>query len=131
MQLIRRRISPAEVETLYEILKACGQDMNQRLGLGHWDPPYPLELLRVSAKERNVYAVYGEEQIVATFTIGMQAPSYYHTISGLWETWDLSGEPAMYVNRLAVLLALQGGGTFSFHTTLHGETDMICVEKRI
>ncbi len=110
MKLERRQIGPSEVEAVHEIMKQCGQDMKERLGLGHWDPPYPLALLRTSAKERRVYAVLTDEQLVATFTVGKEPPSYYHTIAGVWESWDPSGEPALYVNRLAVLPALQGQG---------------------
>lgn len=84
--------------------------MKARLGLGHWVPPYPLELLRKSAQERKIFLVLHDEQIVATFTLGMEAPPYYRTIPGLWDAWNPLGETAMYVNRLAVLPEFQGQG---------------------
>jgi GNAT superfamily N-acetyltransferase len=110
MNLHRRKVGPDEIEALHEIVRKCGQDMKGRLGLDHWDPPYPLELMRQSAQERSVYAVYNDEQLVATFTVGTQALPYYRTIPGVWEAWDPSGESALYANRLAVLPELQGQG---------------------
>jgi GNAT superfamily N-acetyltransferase len=110
MNLHRKQVGPGEVEALYEILNKCGQDMKVRLGLSHWDPPYPLELMRKSAEERRVYAVYNDALLVATFTVGTQPPVYYRTIPGVWESWDSAGVPALYANRLAVLPELQGQG---------------------
>ncbi|HLX56601.1 MAG TPA: GNAT family N-acetyltransferase [Ktedonobacteraceae bacterium] len=110
MNLKLRKAGPNEIEALHEILRQCGQDMKVRLGLGHWDPPYPLELMRKSVEERSVYAVHNDEQLVATFTVGTQAPTYYRTIPGVWESWDAAGEPALYANRLAVLPEIQGQG---------------------
>jgi GNAT superfamily N-acetyltransferase len=110
MNLQRRRVGPDEMEALHEILSKCGQDMKARLGLSHWDPPYPLELMRKAAQERDVYAVYNDELLVATFTVGTQPPTYYRTIPGVWEAWDPAGEPALYANRLAVLPEFQGLG---------------------
>ena len=110
MMLAIRRVSPEEIEPLQEILQKCGLDMQRRFGLGHWMPPYPLDALRKSAEERNVYAVHDGDALVGTFTTGTQPPSYYLTIPGVQEAWDTSGEPALYVNRLAVLPELQGRG---------------------
>jgi hypothetical protein len=84
MKLERRQVKLNEIEAVHEILKQCGQDMKMRLGLGHWDPPYPLDLLRKAAQERRVYIVRSSEQIVATFTLGIEAPAYHRTIPGLW-----------------------------------------------
>jgi GNAT superfamily N-acetyltransferase len=105
-----RKIGPDEVDELHKILEQCGQDMKVRLGLGHWVPPYPLDLMPKSAEERSVYAVLVGDQFVATFTVGTQAPVYYHTIPGVWDAWDASGELALYGNRLAVLPEIQGQG---------------------
>ena len=108
--LVIRKFLPEEVELLHVILDKCGRDMQARFGLGHWIPPYPLELMRKSAEERDVYAVYDGDVLVGTFTIGMQPPPYYLTIPGVQESWDASGEPVLYGNRLAVLPELQGRG---------------------
>ena len=127
MNLHRRQVGPDEVEALHEILSKCGQDMKVRLGLGHWDPPYPLELMRKSAEERRVYAVYNnDELLVATFTVGTQPPTYYRTIPGVWEAWDASGEPALYANRLAVLPEFQGQGIGTW--CMHEYERMACAQ---
>lgn len=126
MNLHRRQVGADEIEALHEILRKCGRDMRVRFGLGHWDPPYPLELMRKSLEERRVYAVYNGELLVATFTVGTQPPGYYHTIPGVWEAWNPAGEPALYANRLAVLPEFQGQGigTWCMHEyerMAHGE----------
>lgn len=105
-----RKSGPDEVEPLHAILTQCGQDLQARFGLNHWVPPYPLELMRKSAQERDVYAIYDGAELVATFTTGTVPPPYYLTIPGLWESWDAAGEPALYLNRLAVRPELQGRG---------------------
>jgi GNAT superfamily N-acetyltransferase len=105
-----QQMSPGEVEQVHDMLRLCGLDMQERLGLSHWVPPYPLEALLRSAQERQVYAVFLEGHMVATFTIGTQIPPYYREIPALWERWGLSPTRALYVNRLAVLPALQGKG---------------------
>ncbi len=110
MNLHIKKVGPTEVEPLHEILRLCGLDIQVRFGLAHWTPPYPLELMRKSVEERNVYAVYNDDQLVATFTVGTQPPAFYRTIPGVWEAWDAAGEPALYANRLAVLPEFQGQG---------------------
>ncbi len=110
MNLHLKKVGPTEIEPLHEILRLCGLDMRSRFGLAHWIPPYPLELMRKSVEERNAYAVYNDDQLVATFTVGTQPPAYYHTIPGVWEAWDAAGEPALYAKRLAVLPEFQGQG---------------------
>lgn len=110
MTLSIRKINAEEVEPLHSILSKCGKDMQARFGLSHWIPPYPLELMHKSAQERDVYAVYDGVELVATFTTGAAPPPYYLTIPGLWQSWDAAGEPALYLNRLAVLPEFQGRG---------------------
>jgi len=61
------------------------------------------EILRCAqgdSEECSVYAVYNDDQLVATFTVGTQPPAYYRTIPGVWEAWDAAGEPALYANRI-------------------------------
>ncbi len=105
MNLHIKKVDPGEVEPLHEILRLCGLDMQARFGLAHWIPPYPLDLMRRDAEQKNVYAVLDGDRIIATFTIGTQPPFYYDPA--------LSESPnakAMYVNRLAVLPEMQGHG---------------------
>ena len=105
LKLQMRRVGPGELKDLHAILHSCGLDMKARLGLGHWDPPYPLHLLQRDAAEKEVYAVIDGEQTVATFTVGTQAPPYYELT-----VWAEPEGRALYVNRLAVLPEEQGRG---------------------
>jgi GNAT superfamily N-acetyltransferase len=100
-----RKVGASEVEAVHEILRKCGQDMKVRLGLGHWDPPYPLDLMRRDAEKGGVYTVRHGDRAVGTFTIGTEPFSYYDMT-----IWEAPGARAMYVSRLAVLPELQGNG---------------------
>lgn len=105
MKLAIQQVGPGDVEELHSILEKCGQDMQARFGLAHWVPAYPLHLMRRETETKNVYAVRKGDQVVATFTIGTQAPSYYDL-----SMWEDPGAKALYVGHLAVLPALQGKG---------------------
>jgi GNAT superfamily N-acetyltransferase len=100
-----KKVRPNEVDNLHEILRKCGEDLRIRFGLGHWDPPYPIHLLRRDAEERSVYAVLDGRQTVGTFTIGTEAYPY-HDMS----IWTAPTAKAAYVGHLAVLPDLQGNG---------------------
>ena len=109
MQLQAWKVGPDAVVELHAILRACGLDMKARLGLGHWDPPYPLHLLQRDAREKEVYAVADlerGERPLATFTLGTRPPPYYGDAS----LWVEPAAKAAYVTRLAVLPAEQGRG---------------------
>ena len=109
MQLQAWKVGPDAVEELHAILCACGLDLNARLGLGHWDPPYPLHLLQRDAREKEDYAVADTERgqrPLATFTLGTQPPPYY----GDATLWAEPAAHAAYLTRLAVLPAEQGRG---------------------
>lgn len=110
MELSYKQLGPAEIEPAQEILRLCGLDMQERLGLSHWVPAYPLEAMRRSAQERQVYAVLHEDQVIATFTIGTEIPAFYKNILPIWEMWGMSAIRALYVNHLAILPSLQGQG---------------------
>ena len=105
------RVWPDEVEAVHDILRQCGEDMKERFGLTHWIPPYPLHLMRQSAQEKRVYAVLDKAQVIATLTLGTQAPSYYDQLGDIWESMQAR---ALYLNRLAVLPHLQGQGIGSW-----------------
>jgi GNAT superfamily N-acetyltransferase len=104
VSLSSRRAAPAHVEPLHAILAACGRDLHTRFGLSHWDPPYPLDRLRVDAALREVHAVYEDERLVGTFTVGLEPIPEYP--SAYWTPV----EPALYLNRLAIHPSLQGRG---------------------
>jgi GNAT superfamily N-acetyltransferase len=111
MDLRFTRLASEEIEPAHEILRLCGLDMQERLGLSHWVPPYDLEAMRRSAVERQVYAVWQAEQIIATFTLGSEIPAFYvKSMPAIWQLWNTPELRALYVNRLAILPAYQGQG---------------------
>ncbi len=99
------KIDADEVDAVHDILRECGQDLKLRLGLGHWDPPNSLHLMRREAEANWVYAVRDGERTVATFTIGAEAFSYCDIT-----IWEAPKARAAYLSRLAVLPELQGSG---------------------
>jgi GNAT superfamily N-acetyltransferase len=105
MALAFRRVTPDEVEPLHRILVECGVDMAERLGLTHGTPAYPLDWFRESARDREVYAVDDPVTLVGTFTVGKDPLFDYDP-----GRWTPDTEPALYLNRLAVIPARQGTG---------------------
>jgi GNAT superfamily N-acetyltransferase len=99
------RTPPDQLADLHAIIAACGHDLKERLGLTHWDPPYPLRLLRRDAAERAVYAVKDSEFLIGTFTVGRTPLNPYPP-----HAWSEPEAPALYLNRLAVWPGLQGHG---------------------
>lgn len=104
MNLTIHKVTSEQVDALHAILEQCGLDMRAKFGLSHWIPAYPIERLREDARTKSVYAVH-DGQIIATFTVGTQAPYYY--ADSVWQNPDAR---ALYVNHLAVLPAYQGKG---------------------
>lgn len=110
MELRYQQLSPANVEPAHEIIRLCGLDMQERLGLNHWVPPSPLEKLRQNAANRQVYAVLHANQVIATFTLGTALPASYEKIPAIQEMWNTPQPRALYINHLAILPPFQGRG---------------------
>lgn len=102
-----RPASIADVGALHSILVECGRDMRDRLGLTHWVPAYPRQLFAELVAKGDVYSIEMREsgETVATFTASREAPPYLDL-----SLWDTSGEPAVYLTRLAVLPRFQRRG---------------------
>ncbi|NUM56728.1 MAG: GNAT family N-acetyltransferase [Candidatus Hydrogenedentes bacterium] len=100
-----QRRGPGEVDDLYALIEACGEDMWRRLGLDHWKPPTPIEVFRDYARTKEVYAVRDGNELAATFTIGPDAPEPYPP-----SNWANHAHRAIYLNKLAVSPMLQGRG---------------------
>ena len=93
------------MDGVHAILAECGRDLSDRLGLHHWNPPYPLDAMRADAATREVYAVEQDGVEIATYTVGTTPlPSYPPTL------WTPDTDPALYLNRLAVRPNRQGRG---------------------
>lgn len=110
MDVSYQQLSPASVEPVHDLLRLCGLDMQERLGLGHWVPPYPIEKLRLDAEHRQVYAVLYTDRVIATFTLGTALPAFYERVAPILQMWNTLLPRALYINHLAVLPALQGRG---------------------
>lgn len=110
MELYYQQLSSTGIEPAHEILRLCGLDMQERLGLNHWVPAYPLEKLRRDAEVRQVYAVLHAKQVIATFTLGTALPASYAKIPAILQLWDTPQPRALYVNHLALLPVFQGCG---------------------
>ncbi len=57
------------ISDVYEIIKACGQDMYENQGLLHWRTPYPIENIKKDCIEREVYLVLKDISPIATFML--------------------------------------------------------------
>ncbi|MGO8670932.1 MAG: hypothetical protein ACLQVD_06175 [Capsulimonadaceae bacterium] len=72
MNLIHCKVGPDEIDELQEILTRCGEGLHRRFGARQWYPPPPIELMRRSAVEKDVFAVRdGDGTLVGTFTFGV------------------------------------------------------------
>jgi GNAT superfamily N-acetyltransferase len=100
-------VRPAsEAGAVHALLTECGLDLQERLGLSHWVPAYPLHLLHAAVERGEVHEVRAERgPLVATFTVGEDPPPYYQGVA-----WAADGEPALYVARVAVRPSAQGAG---------------------
>jgi GNAT superfamily N-acetyltransferase len=100
-----RRLSPTEIDAAHAVLAACGLDLQARFGFSHWVPPHPIDKFRSDASERQVYAILDGESTIGTFTLG-PTPRAQHPPG----SWFLDDEPAVYLNRLAILPSQQRRG---------------------
>jgi len=98
------RIGPDRAPAVHAVLSACGAEL-ARHGYRNWDPPYPLERLLRDVTAREVWAVWMDDDIVATYTLGTVPP---HPDDP--PAWRLPDAPALYLSRLAVHPAAQRGG---------------------
>jgi len=108
MNLRVEKVEADDIEAVHDILVRCGNDLRDTLGLRHWQPPWPLEWMQRDTVEREVYAVYDGDSLVATYTIGDKLPHYYG------EDAPIPKESFVFLNRLAVLPQLQDLGIGSW-----------------
>jgi GNAT superfamily N-acetyltransferase len=102
------RLRPDDVELAHALLSACAKALRDRLGLRHWDPPYPRERLAEEATTREVWLVRDGAAPIATFTLGADPIPRYPA-----EIFD-PAVPSIYLNRLAVVPARWGHGIGRF-----------------
>lgn len=105
MNVTIEKRGPENIDDLFVLIEACGEDMWRRLGLDHWKPPVPKEIYREYARTKSVFAVYDGVDLAGTFTIGPDALEAY--LPGCWAD---DTHRAVYLSKLAVLPGLQGRG---------------------
>ncbi|HEU4557159.1 MAG TPA: GNAT family N-acetyltransferase [Longimicrobium sp.] len=94
----------AEVHDVHAVLVACGAEL-ARQGFHNWNSPYPLARLMSDVAAREVWAVWMDDDVVATFTLSTSAP--HRADPPAWREPDA---PALYLSRLAVHPGAQGHG---------------------
>jgi len=103
-ELRAERIGPAGAAAVHAVLAACGAHL-ARQGFRNWDPPYPLHRLVADVADREVWAVWSGDDVIATFTLATTPP---HPLDP--PEWREPDAPALYLSRLAVDPAAQGQG---------------------
>ena len=111
-----RRVPPdaASISPLLAIMEECGARMAAELGLWHWVPPITLPELLAAAAERDVWALVSPAspaaaaggEVVGAVITGPSSPAPYVSSSMFADP----AAPALYISKLAVRPALQGGG---------------------
>jgi len=110
-QICIQRASTDDIQSLHQILIACGLDLNKRFGLSHWIPPnYPLEQMIQDGMENEVYAVIINGDLVGTFTLEITTIVPYSYAKYGKIVWQISNIMAVYVHKLAILPTWQGKG---------------------
>jgi GNAT superfamily N-acetyltransferase len=102
------RVGPEDIEVAHGLIASCGRALRERLGLRHWEPPYPRERMLEEATTREVWLVHDGATPVATFTLGADPIPRYPA-----EIFD-PAVPSIYVNRLAVAPRRWGSGIGRF-----------------
>ncbi len=82
-----------EIDNVYSILVASGKYMVETFGLMHWANPYSKEKIEQDIKQKDVYIVKNDGQVVATFMLSEETSYYFR---------DIPDENAVYLSKLAV-----------------------------
>ncbi len=107
-----RRFAPEEILPLQGIVEECGKHLLMSLGLDHWAPPPPKEVMQRLASTKCVFGVLKEDVPIATFTLGTHG--WPQESVPLWMYPD---QASLYLSRLAVLPAFQRQGVGSWCMT--------------
>jgi len=105
MQLIIKEKSDAQIKPIYDLLLKCGKEMYDKYHLSHWHPFMSLEDFQSSMRHKNLFAVYNNDELVATFNLSDEPRDYYH--ESLW--CDPNGK-AMYLGHLGIDPTIQRKG---------------------
>ena len=104
-----KRFSPEEVFPLQAVVEECGKHLLASLGLDHWVPPPPKEVMQKQASTKYVFGVLKNNLPIATFTSGTHGWSKESI-----PLWMYPDKSALYLSRLAVLPKYQKQGLGSW-----------------
>jgi GNAT superfamily N-acetyltransferase len=93
------------IELIHALLVECGKTMHEKYNLNHWHPFMDLNRFKNTMQNKNLYAVYEETKIVATFNLNTIARDYYCD-----EFWSNPAEKAIYLGQLAIHPIYQNSG---------------------
>lgn len=105
MNYLLKKATDSDFVTLHNILVVCGEHMFKSLKLRHWYPYASLEKFKEKVKYSDVYCVFENEKMVATFSLSTTPRDYYKL-----SMWQDQNAKAIYLGNLGILPELQGKG---------------------
>ena len=93
----------------HAIIVACGLEMYNKYNLTHWYPFASLDKFKERICHADLYGVYNDDNIIATFNVSRTSRSYYKSVK-----WKKQNAQAVYVGNIAVLPSFQGKGIGSW-----------------
>ena len=97
--LFFRKASDNDIDSIYNNLKLCSENMYKEHGLEHWIPVYPTEKIKEDINSKQVYIVEYNNQIVGNFILTDK-------MNSLWKTES----KAIYLSKLAIVPEYSGKG---------------------
>lgn len=89
------------VDTIYNLIYKCGQDMYNNDGLSHWKNGYSRENIERDISEKEVYLVTKEHDFVGCFMITTSASCFFT---------DINRNKYIYISKLAIDPRVSGKG---------------------
>lgn len=77
LEFINAENTALHIDSIYNILYKCGQDMYEKKGLTHWKRPYSKECIEKDICNKNVFLVSDDYGYVATFTVTLSDEDLY------------------------------------------------------
>lgn len=94
-----------DIGLAHAILIECGKTMYEQFNLSHWYPFMDLETFTNTVKNKKLYSIYHEREIIATFNLSIHARDYYQE-----SFWSNANEKAVYLGQLGIHPNFQNGG---------------------
>ena len=105
MKLIIQKSSKDEIKPIHSLLSSCGKFMFDKYNLCHWHPFMDLEAFINSMAEKDLYSVYQENNLIATFNLSLIPRNYYYD-----KLWSHPMMKAVYLGQLGIDPQKQGHG---------------------